>query len=216
MELEEEKELIVFDVIASLNKTIYLKSEASAVIEEKFDSNMIATAYLNNFWVAGYIKYESEPTTIKFPDGSHSQDMQGVSYTTTPLGHIKHKQLKSIQENEWFERKQLQTNIDANESVSATNKSIQDLNEKTGIFYSKQNGYNKWQKYLTITIAAFTLVSTTVATCTLISDENNYKSQKKSIELIDTALQSIARKIQFQKSQDSILFERLKDSLRIP
>lgn len=105
-------------------------------------------------------------------------------------------------------RKQLEE--DQIQSVIDTNKSIQTLNTKTEIFYTKQKKFNDTYKLLTFVIFLATAVSAVVATCNY-TDHKNFDGYKLEDTLYNNKrLQELENKLKSQIEKDSA-FQR-KDS----
>lgn len=98
-------------------------------------------------------------------------------------------------------------------STINTNDSIKGLNTQTEVFYSKQTGFNNWQKGLTIAIAAFTLAQVGVAIFK--KDSKTEIIQIPSVKQLESNLKKLEQETKSIVYQDSLFHQIVKDSLKI-
>lgn len=99
------------------------------------------------------------------------------------------------------------------QSVIDTNKSIESLNKKTEIFYTKQTGFNKWQKWLAIAIALFTLAQVLIAAFK--KDSKTEIIQIPHIKEVEYNLNKLIQETKERASRDSLFHLQVKDSLNM-
>lgn len=104
------------------------------------------------------------------------------------------------------EKRAMQKQMESvNSSLIATNTSTEVLNTKTGSFYDKQKGFNRWQKYLTgaIMLATVAYTISSIATCNILQ-----RSQRQ-----EESLRKIKSLINNQNLSDSILRKSVQEIL---
>jgi len=109
------------------------------------------------------------------------------------------------------------------QSVIDTNISIQELNKKTGEFYSKQEEFlNKQRTHnlinigLTIAIMLATIVSGAIATCTYYDSKVERQNNAKDKSDLQVKVSHIDSTLQSKMGADTVFQKAVKDSLNIP
>ncbi len=116
---------------------------------------------------------------------------------------------KRKEDKEKLELKSIETNIGVADSVKKMNKKSIELAGDTQTFYTKQNGFNKWQKWLTIAIAVSTVAYSVITFLMLKAQDKYSQSENQQLYQLEQSLKDHTKR-------DSIFEQRVKDSLKIP
>lgn len=117
---------------------------------------------------------------------------------------------KLNKKREELEVSNIKANLTVASSVQETNRTVQENNRKnveladaTETFYTRQTGFNRWQRNLTIAILISTASYTVISYFML-------RNQKKQLEKEKTELQQQVKEIKSQIIQDSAFLKKLK------